>query len=99
MSYLDTNIESNHYETPSTLVSLLYHDSAKELNLLPKQFVRRDKFDKKLKPWIPAAAMLTIWFVIHLSVQVYDYYQLKKQDAALQTSLEKIYRQTNELRI
>jgi general secretion pathway protein L len=88
------DIECEQHDLSDTLISLLYHDSAQELNLLPKQFVHKEKFDKKFKQWLPAAAMLLVWVVIQLSTQVYDYYQLKKQDIALRASLEKIYRQT-----
>ena len=90
----DSNVEFEQRETPNAMVSLLYNDMANDLNLLPKQFVHREQFDKKIKQWIPAAAMFLIWIIIHMSVQVYDYYQLKKQDVVLQASLEKIYRQT-----
>ena len=94
MSLLSIDMECKQHEAPHALVSLMYHDSVKELNLLPKQFIHREKLDKKLKQWIPAAAMLLVWFVIQVSVQVYDYYHLKTQDVALQASLEKIYKQT-----
>lgn len=89
-----SQVEVEQRETPNAMVSLLYNDMATDLNLLPKQFVHREQFDKKLKPWLPAAAMFLILVILQLSVQVYDYYQLKKQDVALQASLEKIYRQT-----
>jgi general secretion pathway protein L len=79
---------------PNKLISLLYHDTGTGLNLLPARYVRREKFDKKLRPWLPAAAMLLIWLVVQLTVQVYDFVRLKKQDLVLQQSLEKIYRQT-----
>lgn len=94
LSELGSNVELEQLEAPGAIVSLLYHDPSSELNLLPKQFIHREKFDIKLKQWLPAAAMLLVWVVIQLSVQVYDYYNLKKQDVALQASLEKIYRQT-----
>lgn len=90
---LDDTVDYEQHEPPATLVNLLYHDSVKELNLLPRQFIHRDQLDKKLRQWLPAAAMLLAWVIIQLSVQVYDYYKLKKQDNALQASLEKIYRQ------
>ncbi|MEJ2142145.1 MAG: type II secretion system protein GspL [Gammaproteobacteria bacterium] len=93
LSELERPVEYEQHDFPRTIISLLYHDSVKELNLLPRQFVHREKLDKKLKQWLPAAAMLVAWIVIQLSVQVYDYYQLKKQDRVLQASLEKIYRQ------
>lgn len=94
ISGLCGDIECEQHELPPNLISLLYHDSARELNILPKRFARRDHFDKKLKKWLPAAAMLLVWIVIQVSVQGYDFYQLKKQDVVLQASLEKIYRKT-----
>ena len=88
------DVELEQRETPHAVISLLYNEMASDLNLLPRQFVHREQLDIKLKQWLPAAAMLLVWMVIQLSVQVYDYYRLNKQDTALQASLEKIYRQT-----
>ena len=80
-------------DAPHHLISLLYNDSA-DLNLLPKEYIYREKFDKKFRRWMPAAAMILVWVVSQLSMYFYDYNQLKKQDVALQKSLETIYRQT-----
>ena len=38
--------------------------------------------------------MILIWAAVQLSMHIYDYARLKKQDVVLQQSLEKIYRQT-----
>ena len=87
------NVMVEQREAPHHLISLLYNDSD-DLNLLPGQYIYREKFDKRFRRWVPAAAMLIVWVIFQLSMYFYDYNQLKKQDIALQKSLETIYRQT-----
>lgn len=87
-------IQCEQHDVSHKIISLLYHDSAPGLDLLPSQYIHREKIDIKIKQWIPAAAMVLIWAVIQLSIQIYDFTKLNKQDVALQQSLENIYRQT-----
>jgi len=88
------DIQCEQHDLPHKLMSLLYHDSVAGIDLLPGHYIHREKMDKKLKQWLPAAAMVLIWAAVQLSIQVFDYARLKKQDIVLQQSLEKIYRQT-----
>lgn len=86
-------IECTQHAAPAALISLLYHDTISGLELLPTRYINREKIDLKIKRWLPAVAMLLTGIMLQVSIQVYDYFDLKKQDAALQQTLEKIYRQ------
>lgn len=95
--YKDMGVVFNRLncEEDSTLFLLRHYFASKlDLNLLQGEFSRREKLARHIKPWIPAAALLLIWLVLQVGVDVYRYVRLSNEDAALQQQIEELFKKT-----
>jgi len=65
----------------------------KSINLLQGDFSRRERLEKQLRPWIPAAAIAGVWLLLQFSLMVFEHQNLKTKVATIKAQAEDIYRQ------
>ena len=66
---------------------------AKSINLLQGDYSRRERLEKQLRPWIPAAAMAAIWLLLQFGLMVFEHQKLASKVLAVNSKAEDIYRE------
>jgi len=66
-------------------------DAKAAFNLLQGEYSRRERLSKHLRQWYPAAALLALWLVVQLVLQVYDYGVLSRQTERLEAEIKQVY--------
>jgi general secretion pathway protein L len=69
-------------------------DEKSSINLLQGPYSRRERISKFWRPWRAAAALLLAWLVVQLGATIVEHHRLAAEKAALDASIEQIYRQT-----
>ena len=66
---------------------------AKSINLLQGDFSRRERLEKQLRPWIPAAAIAGVWLLMQFGLMVIEHQKLQSKVSEVKAQAEDIYRQ------
>lgn len=69
------------------------YKSQQAVNLLHGEYAFKENIFKHLKPWLPAAAMFTIWISWQLVNNIFLYIDLSGQRDELGMQMEKLYKQ------
>ena len=82
------------YDCPAGVLPILAQgwDPRNSLNLLQGSYHQQADTLKLLKPWRLAAALLGVWLIVGFGQNWLQQSQLKKQQVALKSQAEKIYR-------
>ncbi len=67
--------------------------AAPTVNLLQGAYDRRERMSKRIRPWIPAAAMLLVAFGVQMAIAGIDNVQLKRESEAVRQDMARIYRE------
>lgn len=62
------------------------------LNLLQGDYSRREQWGRRLRPWLPAAALFLIWLTIQGGLSLFEMHTLRNQEAQLDAQMEALYR-------
>jgi len=86
-------IEKNHSEG---ILAWMAQElvATKPLNLLQGDYRSQDKMVSLLRPWRLTALLLLFWGGLIMAEQWLEYRQLRQQRQALNTQIEKVYRET-----
>ena len=68
-------------------------DESKAINLLQGEYSRRERLEKQLRPWIPAAAMAGVWLLLQFGLMVFEHQKLSSRVLAVQSQAVDIYLQ------
>lgn len=91
---LEYEINVIHPEQPFLVYLAQQLQEAKCINLLQGDYSRRERLEKLLRPWRPAAAIAMIWLLLQVSLMIFDYQKLAAKDLELRTQITEVYRQT-----
>ena len=69
------------------------YNETKSINLLQGEYSRRERLEKQLRPWIPAAALASVWLLLLFGLMIFDYQKLSAKDAEQRARVTEIYRQ------
>lgn len=84
-----------HYETESQEVMTVFQVTPSLLiNFMQGDYSRRERWGKMLRPWKPAAAMLSVLLLLSFVTLVTDNYVYSSKDEALNSEIEQLYRTT-----
>lgn len=89
---LDCEIEVYHPEQPFLVYLAQQFEESKCINLLQGDYSRRERLEKLLRPWRPAAAIAIIWLLLQVGLMIFDYQKLAARDLELRTQITDIYR-------
>lgn len=64
----------------------------KSINLLQGDYSRREQIGKLWRPWRFAASLAGVWFVLQMTISIYDVSVLEGKKEALQKEVEQVYR-------
>lgn len=90
---LEYNTEVRHPEQPFLIYLAQQFEESKCINLLQGDYSRRERLEKLLRPWRPAAAIAAIWLLLQVGLMVFDYQKLAARDRALRTQITDTYRE------
>lgn len=62
------------------------------LNLLQGPYSRQTQWKRRLRPWRPAAILAGAWLLLQGVAVVYEHQQLQREQIALQTKMEEVYK-------
>lgn len=71
--------------------SLLQLAAAAPFDLLQGDYGRHETLGRRWRPWLPAAAVLAAWLVVHLAGLAVDYFRYSSQSQALAQQIDQIY--------
>ncbi|WP_455206618.1 type II secretion system protein GspL [Kaarinaea lacus] len=91
---LEYDLEVFHPEQPFLEYLAQQFDESKCINLLQGDYSRRERMEKLLRPWIPAAAIAAIWLLLQVGLMIFDYQKLAAKDRALRAQITEVFRQT-----
>jgi len=93
---LDSGIELhvNNFEGDSLTWLAEYFDYEAPVNLLSGEFSRQEKVRGHLRKWYPAAAMLAVFIVLNLTLNIIEYVSLSNESNKLNRSMETLYKKT-----
>jgi general secretion pathway protein L len=69
------------------------YNESRSINLLQGDYSRRERLEKQLRPWIPAAALAGVWLLLQFGLMLFDYQKLSSKDTELRARVTEIYRQ------
>ncbi|HQU14850.1 MAG: type II secretion system protein GspL [Chromatiales bacterium 21-64-14] len=64
------------------------------INLLQGAYSRREQLGRILRPWRATAALLGVWLLLGMGLQIYEYAHLRAQSQTLSKQIVQFYRQT-----
>lgn len=64
------------------------------INLLQGEFSRKEQFEKLIRPWRAAAAMLLVWLLLQLGNLIAEYRELAHKDSELRSQIVAVFKQT-----
>ena len=67
-------------------------DELKAINLLQGDYSRRERLEKMLRPWFPAAGIAAAWLLLQIGLMIFDYQKLAARDLELRSQITKVYR-------
>jgi len=90
------SLEANVDHSQKSFLSYLADEymEAKSINLLQGDYSRRERLEKQLRPWIPAAAIAGVWLLLQFGLMVFEHQQLSAKVLAIKSQAEDIYRET-----
>ncbi|WP_455220683.1 type II secretion system protein GspL [Kaarinaea lacus] len=91
---LEYDIEVYHPEQPFLVYLAQQLQESKCINLLQGDYSRRERLEKLLRPWRPAAAVAVIWLLLQVGLMIFDYQKLAARDLELRAQITEVYRQT-----
>lgn len=69
------------------------YDSKTALNLLQGPYSRRAHLGRWLRPWRAAAVLAGVWLGFQIVFQATEYWQLQREQSALQAEMERIFKE------
>jgi general secretion pathway protein L len=66
-------------------------EESKAINLLQGDYSRRERLEKMLRPWFPAAGVAAVWLLMHIGLMIIDYQKLAARDLDLRSQITKVY--------
>jgi len=93
-SKLEYDIEVLHPEQPFLLYLAQQLQETKCINLLQGDYSRRERLEKLLRPWRPAAAIVAAWLLLQVGLTIFDYQKLAARDLQLRTQITEVYQRT-----
>lgn len=92
-SKFSISIDIQHAQQPFlTYLSNKYVET-NSINLLQGEYSRRERLEKQLRPWIPAAAIAAIWLLLQFGLMVFEHQKLATKVFAIRAQAENIYRE------
>jgi len=85
-------IEVYHPEQPFLVYLAQQFEESKCINLLQGDYSRRERLEKLLRPWRPAAAIVAIWLLLQVGLMIFDYQKLAARDLELRAQITDIFR-------
>ena len=86
------SVNIDHAQQPFlTYLSNEYVES-NSINLLQGDYSRRERLEKQLRPWIPAATMAGVWLLLQFGLMVFEHQKLSSQVLSVKSQAEEIYR-------
>jgi general secretion pathway protein L len=64
------------------------------INLLQGEFSRKEQFEKLIRPWRAAAAMVLVWLLIQLGGLIAEYRDLAHKDRELRSQMVALFKET-----
>jgi general secretion pathway protein L len=62
------------------------------INLLQGEYSRKEQFEKLIRPWRSAAAIVFVWLLLQVGLLVTEYQTLVGKDAALRSEILAVYK-------
>lgn len=90
---LEHDVEVYRPEQPFLVYLAQQFEDSKSINLLQGDYSRRERLEKLLRPWRPAAAIAVIWLLLQVGLMIFDYQKLAARDLELRTQITEIYRE------
>lgn len=69
-----------------------HFQEAQCINLLQGEFSRKEQFEKLIRPWRAAAAMVLVWMLLQLGDLVFEYRELAQKDSELRSQMVAVFK-------
>jgi len=69
-------------------------NEAQCINLLQGEFSRKEQFEKLIRPWRAAAAMVLVWLVLQMGNLIVEYRELANKDSDLRHQIVSVFKST-----
>lgn len=89
---LEYDIEVYRPEQPFLVYLAQQFEDSRCINLLQGDYSRRERLEKLLRPWRPAAAIAVMWLLLQVGLMIFDYQKLAARDVVLRTQITEVYR-------
>ena len=93
-AFEDIPVVVKESDLEATVLLACDYDTQTTINLMQGEFSRRENVSKHFRPWYSTAALLAVWLVWQGGLNVFQYYQLSAQHAAVKKQIDQVYRNT-----